>query len=202
MKITKFATRGKVALVLASFTLVAALYSFTKPNTAPKEKVSGRELFEGIFFLKGDVARQLPVLKPLNKYSANEMSPSIQTATNERQEKFIGRLLQKDNLFFTNFQTEMTSGDAFRVSAMLVKAIDLSKEVLNEMPQLRTSAGTNSKVPLLPGTALDTYCEIVVYNPCFIVYYILDDEEQANDLHEPFTKELLVKQIIEHFDSK
>jgi SdpC family antimicrobial peptide len=199
MKLIKISNRAKVALVFTSFALIVGLFSFVKPNLAVKQKATGSDLFEGIFFLKGEVARQLPVLKTLNKYSTNEMSPTIQLATNQRQKEFISILEQKDKMFLTHFQSEMTSGDGFRISAMLVKAGDLAKEVLKEMPQLGRPTATNSKGNQVNGLALDTYCEIVVYNPCDVYVQLIIDKEDGRQ--EPFTKELLVKQIIEHFES-
>lgn len=102
-----------------------------------KTEYSGEELFRGLFFLEGEVAKKIPFFDPIISYYENSIkeNPNLAVEKSRQVNKTVQKVNEINPYFFDQLKKEIESKDFNRVRKILEKGALMCKAgiVINEL---------------------------------------------------------------------
>jgi len=189
----------------ASLVLVSSLFFSFKPVEKANNSVAslnGKELFAGIFFGNGQVAKLLPETQHI--FGAVQKS-KLQNNSEIVQSTILNELEKKDPNFMTDFKKDIESGDRLKIQQTLFETSKKVIDVLSENPTIKKikneSIFANNKVGQNNGTTQDTACLIAMCNVvldgsiAFGAVNVGQNTKTANYVHPTLIEESLINSI-------
>ena len=198
----------KIVSLAISFALImmVSLPNFSQAQSVSvPTKYSGEELFKGIFFAQGEVAKELdPVFSDKLLEAGNQ--PEVVKIANDMVEK----IKQADNSYFDSLQKAVDSKDPLLIQSKLDIGADLiikhSEELMDQakIDMSIADGAVGNCVVLALGVAVIYYGAVVAQLAAGVVYVAgaavyLKTAAVSNSIDDPPTElsdELLIKTII------
>ncbi|KZS41633.1 hypothetical protein AWE51_19735 [Aquimarina aggregata] len=123
-----------IKTIIALSTLVTSIFliSYGNNNEAIQEYYSGEEIFRGIFFLEGEAAYDLTVLRakvnPINE-TINTKSIEIQKLSRDIKDEIIEEIKNLNPDFFDDFRKHINSTDHHTIDLAITNGSEIIKIV-------------------------------------------------------------------------
>lgn len=193
----------KVALFLALL-LIFSLFvhnAFARSIHSPQKIYSftGEEIFRGIMFGQGEVAKLFPELwNNKTRELANTPKALITVDT------YIEQISKKDIQYFENVKYAVMSGNPYKIDEIFSKGVEYLTDILESQGKLvkdpNDPIGINTI--LIWGLGIVAIAYVWVYAGFYTVFGLETYFSGSNEGTSKFTKEVVIAKIIERLSGK
>ena len=164
-----FLSAVSLFMVLTVLNMGLGLRVYAESET--NKHYTGEEIFSGVFFGQGEVAKLFPEMWEQYQATINNNSQEFEQIKNN----VIAEIKEKDSDFFTNFGTEMRSGDHLRVQTALQGGAQEIRQLKNsEFNQEFVKSAYNVSSEREVTVYVDIAVAVAVVAVVFLVITVID----------------------------